>query len=363
MTNLSTKFGATDDLMTSIGDEAHSQRESILTTLSDIQTALASIDSDMLLMKRSLLAAVSQQDPCATCPPPSLITPPTDTTTNPIDTDKCKRVQALLHAISEIAGVIGAVTNSALVWSPSVVTSGISEVVTTLITGGTVPLPSFGEAASIASDAITYGVLNIGRGDDLKAQFDSVSSSMIDVLYTTSSPGAAQSAFGASMSSSGLPDDEIKLLTAIGFNALFSYFLDPASSPDLTGFDGSVCSFPSGTCFTVGTLNSDSDGGSHIQAVGATFGPFAPETGAIATTSGPVTWTPGIFYSEDPNGWTYEVLVGHAQLLHRTGDPSSATTFTTDTSVGVDGTPHAFPASGTWALLADVGGSVRICKL
>jgi len=362
MTTLSEKFSTLESDLSDQSSEAHSQRESILTTLSDIQSGLASINSDMLLMKQSLLAAVGQNNPCVTCPPPSLITPTTSPTSNPIDEDKCKRVQAFIHAVHEITGVFGAATDSGIFWNPSIVTSGISEVITTLVTGGTVPLPSFGESVNIAGDAINYGLSNIGRGDNLQAQFDSVSSGMRDTLYIANSPADVQSAYEASINSSSLPNDEKLLFNALGFNDLFSYYFDPASTPDLTGYDGTICSFPSGTCFTVGPTASSSDGGSSTTALGSTFGPFAPVSGAIGSSSGPVVWTPPIFYGVDPFGWTFECLVGHVFLLHRAGGISDTGTFTVDTTFGVDGTPHAFPHAGTWTLGIDVGGSIRICK-
>lgn len=250
-TDLSSKFSTLEAEITSIGDEAHLQRVTIEGTLEDIQTELSSIHSDMLLMKKALIAAMGQNDPCATCPPPSLITPVTSPTAHPINADHCKRAQAFIHAISQLSAVLGGAADSSVTWSPSLVISGINEVITTLITGGTVPLPSFTEAIEIGGELITYGVENLFRHDSLQAQFDSISSGLLAPLFAAGSPAAAQTAYASFISSSALPADEATLLEGLGFNALVSYYFDPASTPDLTGYDGSLCGLPAG-CLNFG---------------------------------------------------------------------------------------------------------------
>lgn len=251
MSDLTAKFSTLEAEMTSIGDEAHSQRESGISSLEAINTAIASLDANISALRNQMLMAVRQNDPCSTCPPPSLITPVTSPTHHPINADKCKRVQAFINAIHQITGVFGAATDSGLFWSPSVVTSGISEVITTLVTGGTVPLPSFGEAINIAGDAINYGLSNIGRGDNLQSQFDSISSGMQASLFDTTNPAAVQATYAGIVDASSLPGDEKSLFKALGYNDLFSYFFDPSSTPDLTPYDGSICSV--GLCYVFST--------------------------------------------------------------------------------------------------------------
>ena len=246
MSDLTAKFSALESQINDDANEAQSQRASIEATLEGIDATLSNIEADLLLMKYQLLASLSQSDPCATCPPPSIVIPLTSGTTHPVDSDHCKRVQALIHALSAISEVIGAATDSGLFWTPSIIISGITEVITTLITGGSVPLPSLPEAAGLASGAIAYGVNNIVRGDGLQAQFDSVSPGLLSPLYSAVSPSAAQVTYASYLSTSGLPSDEITLLSRLGYNDLFSYYLDPSSSPDLSGYDGTICAFAGG---------------------------------------------------------------------------------------------------------------------
>jgi len=241
MTNLTDKFTATDDLMTSIGDEAHSQRESIISSLGDMQTEIADVGAQIAALRNLMLSGIGQNDPCATCPPPSLITPVTNPTGRPINPDKCKRVRAFLNAIHAISDVIGAAANSAIVWSPSIVASGISEVLTTLVTGGSVPLPSFGESVNIAGDSINYGLSNIGRGDNLASQFNSIADGMVNGLYNTPNAAAIQTQYAGLIDASSLPNDEKLIFKALGYNAIFTYFFDPSSTPDLTPYSGTDC--------------------------------------------------------------------------------------------------------------------------
>jgi hypothetical protein len=131
--------------------------------------------------------------------------------------------------------------DSGVTWSPSIVVSGIEEVVTTLMAGGTVPLPSFTEAVEIAGELITYAVVNLLRGDSLQAQFDSVSAGLLPILALTGNGASAQSQYVSYMASSGLPADELTLLQGLGYNALCSFFFDPGGTPDLSGYDGTVC--------------------------------------------------------------------------------------------------------------------------
>lgn len=241
MSDLTAKFSTLEAELTSQADEAHSQRVTIIAAIGDAQTAVDNVGAEIITLRGLLLRAIGQNDPCATCPPPSLITPPTNPIGRPINADKCKRVHAYLNAMHEIAGVFGAATDNGILWTPSVITAGLSEVITTLITGGSVPLPSFGEAVNIAGDAINYGLSNIGRNNNLQTEFDSISSGMANTLYNAPNASALQSEYAGLVDASALPGDEKLLFKALGYNALLSYFFDPTSTPDLTGYSGTDC--------------------------------------------------------------------------------------------------------------------------
>jgi len=268
MSDLTGKFSTLEAEITSIGDEAHSQRESEITAIGDVQTAVDNVGAQIAALRNLLLSAIGQNDPCATCPPPSLITPVTSPTTQPANSDKCQRVQAFLNALHEITGVFGAVSNNAIVWTPSVVTSGISEVLTTLVTGGSVPLPSFGESVNIAGDTINYALSNIGRGDDLQAQFDTLSATLQAAIFDATSPSDDQTQYASVIDASALPNDEKLLFKALGFNALFSYFFDPTSTPDLSPYDGTICGPGTGCVEVVSAVVAGNAGGGPFSTIG-----------------------------------------------------------------------------------------------
>jgi len=364
MTTLSDKFTTLEGQLSSDATEAHSQRETIELTLEDIQTVLSSINSDMLLMKQALLSAMASNGSCVPCTPTTLLPPAISPTSHPIDEDKCKRSQAFIHAVSEILHTIGAVSDDPLFWSPSTVLSAISEVITTLVTGGTVPVPSFTEASSIVGSIIAYFAANLLRGDVIGDVFDGSSGGLTNLLYSAASPGDAQSAFNSYIAGLGLDADEATLIEVVGYSALFNYYFDPDSTPDLTAYDGSACAFPSGLCFTfTSVLYHEVTSGSPGHAINQAFGPFTPSS-SVTSSSGVVNFDQPVFYGQDATGWTWEILSANAQLQYRAGGISDTGFFTFSGVTGVDGTPHLFPSpSGTWAIVAPSDYTVRICKV
>jgi hypothetical protein len=303
MTSLTDKFTALEGQLNDDADVNHSDNLSIVSQLEDVKTSLANIDADILLIKSLIGSLSSQVDPYACCTPGSIVVPPTSPTTHPIDEDRCKRVQAFLHAMHQLTGVIGAATDSGIFWSPSIIISGISEVISTLITGGTVPLPSLPEATNIAAKAISYGVDNIGRGDSLQAQFDSISTGMITPLYGATSPASTQGVYASLVSGSGLPSDEQLLISSLGYNALFSYYFDPSSTPDLSGYSGTACG--SGICAITSCVTLPS-----------TYGFIGSEDNYYIQYS-PMYASDSWFMGCDLFGFTVEILTsGGGQHIH-----------------------------------------------
>ena len=363
MSDLSAKFSTLEGQLSDAADEAHTQRATAQLTLEDIQTALSSIDSDILELRSALLSALASNGSCVPCTATTLLPPAISPTSNPIDEDKCKRSQAFIHAVSEILHTIGAISDNPLFWSPATVLSAISEVVTTLVSGGTVPVPSFTEASSIVGSILAYFASNVTRGDVIGDVFDGVSGGLTNLLYSSNSPGDAQSAYNTYIGSQGLDADEQTLIEVVGFTALYNYFFDPDSTPDLSAYDGSACAFPSGLCFTfTSVLYHEVTSGSPGHAINQAFGPFTPAS-SVTSSSGVVNFDQPVFYGQDGTGWTWEILAGNAQLQYRAGGISDTGFFTFSGVTGVDGTPHLFPSpSGTWAIVAPSDYTVRICK-
>jgi len=76
---------------------------------------------------RALLAALGASSPCMPCPTPALTIPPVDGTVNPINPDKCKRAQAFVHALLEIATTLDAASAFAIPFNPVLITDAMSQ--------------------------------------------------------------------------------------------------------------------------------------------------------------------------------------------------------------------------------------------
>lgn len=361
MSDLTDKFTATNDLMTSIGDEAHSQRATIEATLEDIQSGIASINSDMLLMKSAILAAMGQTGACFPCPTPTIVVPSVPPDTVPINSEFCQRAQAFLATVHAILAAMDTLQSFNVIGTFNVLNDAISEVVTAIVSGGSTPLPSFPETVNIVGDYISYAGERLFSGVGLVEQFEPIEGDLRNALFAAGSASAAQSAYNSSIEASGVSNGAKLLFQAVAYNALYVFFFDPDSEPDLSGFDGSLCSLAHGTCFTIDLIPASWSNGSSVQVVAGDFGTFTGQT-AITTSSGVVTSDEANFYDGDLTGWTWEVLIGSAFITSRTGNISSSGLFS-DTGVqGVDGVPDTCPnPTGSFFIRGASGARVRLC--
>lgn len=363
MSDLTAKFAALEDQLAAQAATSDALVDTVEEKLQAIFDEIDTIIINNAVNTRALLAAMGQSAACFPCPTPSIVVPPLDTTPRTINTDKCKRTQAMIAAIHSILVAFDTMQSFDVIGTFTVINDAISEVVGAIAAGDTLPLPSFPEAVQIAGTYVSYAGERLFSGVGLIDQFAPLESSMINPIYNATTADAAQAAYDAIIDGSSVSTAAGFIFKAVPYQALWNYYLDPASSPDLSAFSGAACAAASGTCFTIDlVVNTASPGGSTFDFVSGNFGPFTAETGPINTTSGNVTWSPGCFYATDPAGWTFQVLIGHARFQHRAGGPSSPTSFTVDTNFGVDGVQHALTTAGCWCLIGDHGGRVRICK-
>jgi hypothetical protein len=209
---------------------------------------------------RYLLSALNAIDPCANCPPPSVIvTPPTTSPFFPGE-DSCKRAQAFVAFMQAASTVVDVVSGLGTGTFPSLVTSAIQEVIDSSPMFDGVPIISFPEAVTLVGQLINYGILNIGRGDTLASQWSVISDDVQAATFNSTSPSDAKGLYASVVSGSALPGDEKNVFLALAYDGLFTFFFDPASSPDLTGFDGSICG-------VAGVICADSTG-NHVNEDG-----------------------------------------------------------------------------------------------
>lgn len=251
MSDLTGKFTSLEAQMSSEASEAQTQRASGIATLEDIQAGIASLNSDLLLMRRALLLAIGQNSPCADCPTPSIEVPTIPTTTNPIDVDKCKRTRAFLHAMDSILAGFNTLMSYNVSATYTLISDTIGQVIGSLVGDDPVPLPSFPEAVNLAGNYFSAVAGYIASPSDIVTDWNTIRDDMVSAIYTAGNASADQAAYNAVVDSSSLPFYAANLIKSAAFNALWAYFFDPSSSPDLSAYSGTDCGDIG--CFTFNT--------------------------------------------------------------------------------------------------------------
>lgn len=362
MTDLTAKFAAFEA-------QAASEHTAVMGALANLQAALDLVASntDLALENnaantKALLAAIGQSAACFPCPTPTIVVPPIDTTTNPIDEEHCKRSQWIVATIHRLLDNFDTLQSFNVVGTFGVLNDAIAEIVAAIAAGDTIPLPSFPETIQLVGTYVSYAGERAFSGVGLITQFAPLEDALISAIYASGDAASAKAAYNAVIDGSGVSTAAGFLFKAVAYNALWSYALDPATDPDLSAFDGAVCSFPSGTCFTL-DLHTTSivGGGATVDAVTEAFGPFTP-VATVNSSSGSVTWDLPSWFGANVGGWTMEVLIGSAIMYYRAGGIGDSGLFSDTGVFGVDGTPHTLPSCGTFHIRGATGGRVRICS-
>jgi len=240
MSDLTGKFTGLESQMTSEHDETQTTIDNIYALLGAMSDTLTTIQNNNAANTRYLIQAIGQINPCADCEQ-SVTVPPIDTTTRTINTDKCKRAQAFVDAIGRIIAVWDTFSTFDLAANFTLITSSISEVIAGIAAGDTIPLPSFPEAVQLAGSVASYTGYNLFAHTSLVAEYDPLITDLVQGIYAASTAEAGKSAFDttiASGMSSGYLSDAV---IATGYSALWNYYFDPTSLPDLSAYDGLVC--------------------------------------------------------------------------------------------------------------------------
>jgi len=362
MTTLTDKFTAFEGQTASEHDETIATMGDIAGVLALINTAIDTLNNNAATNTRYLLAAIASQDPCKDCEAPDISVPPVATDANPVSGEMCKRTQAFLHAMSEVYTVLDTMSAFGVPFTPSLIGTAINQVITALANGDTTPLPSFPESVQIVADGINYVAGGFLVGDTLVGYFTPLLFDMRDAIFLTTTPVDAKAAFNSIIEGSSIPGYAIPIMEDAAYNALWSYYFDPSSDPNLTGYSATACSIPSGTCYTRDLHHvANVGGGGDGEAVTEAFGLFETVS-PVNSTGGYVGQTPPYWMLGNLNGWTMEVLIGSVSVSYRLGDETGAGLFSNTGSFGVDGIPHAMPTCGIFACTGAVGARVRFCS-
>jgi hypothetical protein len=251
MSDLTTKFAALEEQLSA---QAAATNGLVDTVEAKLQALFDELDIMLInnaANTKALLKAMAQNNPCASCDAALIAVPPTDPTSNPVDEDKCLRTQAFLHAMTGVFTVLDTMSAFGVPFTPSLIGDAINQVAADLENGDTTPLPSFPEMVQIVGDGINYVAGGFLVGDTLVGYYTPLILDLRDAIYAADSPAAAQSAYNALIDAQeGIPGYAKPLMKDAAYNEMWSFYFDPTSGINTTGYDGSVCA-PTSDCVTI----------------------------------------------------------------------------------------------------------------
>lgn len=268
MSDLSGKFAALEEQLAEQNATIAGYIDTVESRITAVSAAVTQQDIAMRRGFAQILAAMHQNDPCTDCEPPLIAVPPTNETENPINEDKCKRTQAFLHFMSEVFTVLDTMSAFGVPFTPSLIGDAINQVIASIGNPEPVPLPSFPESIQIVGDGVNYIAGGFFVGDTLNGYFFPILFDLRDAIYPALSPADDQAAYNAVIEASSIPDYAKPLMEHAAYNAVWSYYFDPASDVDLTGYDGTLCA-PDAECTTI-TSPIDTGTNSYV-ASGSTY--------------------------------------------------------------------------------------------
>jgi hypothetical protein len=123
----------------------------------------------------------------------------------------------------------------------SLIKNSLDEVVTSIESGSDLPVISYPEAIQLIGDMVNYVAGNLLVGSSLSAYFSSVLLALRSGMSLSTSPGDMKSSYDGVIDDSSLPSYVKPVLKNAAYGALYTYYFDPDSTPNLTGYDGTLC--------------------------------------------------------------------------------------------------------------------------
>jgi len=323
MSDLTAKFNALEIQLEAADAAMQVDLNAIRAQLELVNTQLDTQTINNAANTLAIINALNASAACNPCPVPPIMGSPPVTTPGSINANWCQRVQAFLAVIdlfADYADSLGTLSNA---FTPGFVTGIIEEIRTTTGDSG-IPVPGWIDTIQIAADGVNFIVNRALLGGSLHASFDPIKDDLRAALFATSSASAAKSAYDAGIDlAPGLAASQ-PLLKGLGFSDLMNHFFDPASSPVVGSYNGSLCG--SFSCYTLDEtqyLTQSTETGPKVIPDWTVYGL------TITTNSGhdnPI-WIAGNY-----RGWTWEITNNTSVVYH------------TD----VFGFEDGFELTGTW---------------
>lgn len=241
MSDLTAKFETLEGQLTAADFIRAGVLDAMYLKLLDLETGLTTIQENNATNTRLLLNAIQANSPCETCPDVPLIgTPPSDATTAQ-DDEYCQRVQAFLEFINLCCNYADAVGTSSGVFTPGYITSIVGEIRTTMA-DASIPVPGWIDTLVLAADGVNYVVSRALLGGSTHDMFDPIREELLVAMYAGGSVSTSADSYYAGIDAADGLAAARPLLKGFGYGDVMNYFLDPASTPYLTPYDGGICS-------------------------------------------------------------------------------------------------------------------------
>lgn len=333
MTTLTEKFSALEAELAILSETTNGYIDTTETKLQAIFDQLDLILVNNAANARALLAAIGQNSPCMPCPTPPIVIPPIGTTPLPINSAACQRSQAFLQFMNGVFTVLDVASSVGIGFNPALITDAFNQVIATL-TGVDEPDPiSFPEAVQLVGDLVSYIATNLLVGHTLTGIFAPLQPDLRLALFGAGSADEAKAQYDAIVSASDLSTYEKAVLIDAAYGAAYTYFFDPASEPNLAGFDGGAC-FGS-ACFVFESVTTLLGGTTSVAAV-EWSSIFDPVNDVNGFTSDHMTWA-----TVDMVGWKV-----------KPDNQVTIRTFDGDTGTGINpNTVYTIPGATTFVAI------------
>jgi len=130
-----------------------------------------------------------------------------------------------------------------------------AQTIATLGASDTIPLPSFPEAVNLAGNYFSFAAGHLFSGETVSGDLSPLLGDLKSAMFAAVDPSSAESAYNGVIDASSITNEGKLLLKSIAYNELWSYWLDPTTMPDLSGFAGDDCGL--GPCMTFTTDEMD----------------------------------------------------------------------------------------------------------
>lgn len=244
---------------------------------------------------RYLLAAIGQSGTCFPCPTPTIVIPPIGTTPTPANNERCQRAQGIIATIHAMLAAMDTLQSYNVVGTFNVINDAISEVIGAIAAGDTLPLPSFPETVNIVGNFVSYAGERLFSGVGLIDQFTPLELSLLTAIAPSSDASASRAQYESVIDASSVSLVGKLMFKAIAYTALWTYYFNPTSSPDLSGFDGSVCGFAVCQDIASSAVTTSGFAGNGI---------IWPSPFGATNSNGAGAWSANVFCTDDLSGWT-----------------------------------------------------------